>query len=104
MCADDRNTFNRGLSPEPLTLARTRTWRRWRWVNGLRNLRRIQIAPQQDLTARPPDAVTWPCRPYPLYGALALPRSGFPCLCTAQGGAHDECVLPPRRPIACQCQ
>src|SRR5687768_622114 len=54
MCADDRNTFNLGLSLVPLTFARTRTWRRWRGVSALRNLRRIQFAPRQQVAALPP--------------------------------------------------
>src|SRR5215207_4190343 len=54
MCADDRNTFSRGLSLVPLTFARTRTWRRWRGVSALRNLRRIQFAPRQQVAAPPP--------------------------------------------------
>src|SRR5918993_3135578 len=54
MCADDRNTFSLGLSLVPLTLARTRTWRRWRGVSALLNLRRIEFAPRQQVAARPP--------------------------------------------------
>src|SRR5829696_2922018 len=104
MCADDRNTLSRGLSLEPLTFARTRTWRRWRGVNALRNLRRIQIAPQQHLPALPSHAVTWPCRPYPLCVELARRRSGFLCLCMAQADARAEFVPPPRQPAACLCR
>src|SRR5687767_4833250 len=54
MCADDRNTFNLGLSLVPLTFARTRTCRRWRGVSALRNLRRIRFAPRQHVAALPP--------------------------------------------------
>src|SRR5215210_8365091 len=104
MCADGRKTLSRGLSLEPLTFARTLTWRRWRGVNALRNLRRIQIAPLQHLTALPSHAVTWLCRPYLLCVELARRRSGFLCLCTAQADARAEFVPPPRLPTACLCR
>src|SRR5918995_5979800 len=100
MWADDRNTFNRGLSLVPRTFARTRTWRLWRGVSALRNLRRIRSTPQRVLAALPPDTVTWPYRPYRLCAALARRRSGFLYLCTAQGDARAVFVPPLRRPTA----
>src|SRR5215211_4438213 len=48
MCAEDRNTFNRGLAAVPFTLARTRTCRRFRGVSAFLYLTRIVRTPKYD--------------------------------------------------------